>query len=73
MGGIFCVFLKELQNWLFDPSQSWLGHYSGRVKVRRAGLWNNRHVDETHDPAFLRVLEALIQQIPVCYQLLAQE
>ena len=47
-----------------EPSQSWLGSHSGRERVRRSGLWNNRHVDESHDPAFLGILERLIDRIP---------
>lgn len=46
-----------------EPSQSWLGHFSGRDKVRRSGLWNNRHVDEHHDPAFLGVFARLVEGI----------
>ena len=57
-----------LSNYLtpsgIEPSQGWLGQYSGREKVRKSGLWNNRHVDETHDPAFLAVFERLIERIP---------
>lgn len=45
-------------------SGSWLGLHSGRERVRRSGLWNNRHVDEQHDPGFLDVLEHLIDEIP---------
>ena len=45
---------------LDPPSHAWLGHLSSREKVRRSGLWNQRHVDESHDPAFLEVLEGLI-------------
>lgn len=48
-----------------EPTQGWLGHHSGRDKVRRSGLWNQQHVDETHDPAFLGVFERLIERIPV--------
>lgn len=44
------------------PSQSWLGHYSDRDKVRRSGLWNQRHVDENYAPRFLDVLEAAIKR-----------
>lgn len=47
-----------------EPNQSWLGLHSGRDKVRRSGLWNQRHVDETHDPAFLGMFEGLIELIP---------
>lgn len=42
------------------PSEEWLGHYSDRDQVRRSGLWNNRHVDETWDPTFLEEMESLI-------------
>ena len=44
------------------PSPSWLGLYSGRDKVRRSGLWNQRHVDEKYVPNFLDVLEAAIER-----------
>ena len=42
------------------PSPRWLGHCCNREKVRRSGLWNQNHVDETCDPAFLDKLETLI-------------
>ena len=41
------------------PSAAWLGHQSGRPRVRESGLWNNNHVDEDYDPAFLDTLEQL--------------
>lgn len=41
------------------PSAAWLGHFSGRSRVRRSGLWNQRHVEEDYDPTFLDVIEAL--------------
>ncbi|MBI3507095.1 MAG: hypothetical protein HY059_19845 [Proteobacteria bacterium] len=44
------------------PSPSWLGHSSSRDKVRRSGLWNQRHVDESYDPSFLDMLETAIEQ-----------
>lgn len=47
-----------------QPSANWLGHFSGRERVRRSGLWNNNHVDETYDPAFLGVFETLVRQTP---------
>lgn len=47
------------------PSANWLGHACTRDKVRRSGLWNNNHVDETYDPAFLDVLERRILATPV--------
>ena len=44
------------------PSATWLGHFSGRSRVRLSGLWNQRHVEDAYDPAFLDVLQALIEQ-----------
>ena len=44
------------------PSPSWLGLYSGRDKVRRSGLWDQRHVDEKYVPNFLDVLDAAIER-----------
>jgi hypothetical protein len=38
------------------PSSSWLGLQCDREKVRRSGLWNSNHVDESYDPAFLSAL-----------------
>lgn len=46
-----------------QPSKGWLGHFSGRDKVKRSGLWNNRHVDEAYDPAFLSVFARLLDGI----------
>lgn len=41
-----------------DPaSPGWLGHCCNRPLVRASGLWNNNHVDESYDPAFLDRLE----------------
>lgn len=42
------------------PSAEWLGHHSSRPHVRASGLWNQNHVDENYDPAFLADLEQLI-------------
>ncbi|WP_080579074.1 hypothetical protein [Sinorhizobium fredii] len=42
------------------PSEGWLGHHCDRERVRGSGLWNQNHVDETHDPSFLDVLERLV-------------
>jgi hypothetical protein len=44
------------------PSRSWLGLDSGRDKVRRSGLWNQRHVDENYMRGFLDVLETTIER-----------
>ena len=45
------------QTGIDPPSANWLGHSCTREKVRRSGLWNNNHVDEAYDPAFLDVME----------------
>lgn len=42
------------------PSANWLGARSDRERVRASGLWNNNHVDEGHDPAFLDEMAALV-------------
>ena len=47
---------------LDPPSPQWLGHVSDRALVRCSGLWNQRHVVETHDPAFLNIFEMMIAQ-----------
>jgi len=47
-----------------QPSADWLGHYSGRERVRRSGLWNNNHVDEAYDPDFLNLLDDLVRRMP---------
>lgn len=46
---------------LDSPSEHWLGHFSNRIRVRESGLWSQQHVEETHDPEFLNVLEDLIK------------
>jgi len=44
-------------------SLSWLGRFCDREKVRHSGLWNQNHVDEQYNPAFLDSLERLILQM----------
>lgn len=48
---------------LDPPSRNWLGNFCDRERVRKSGLWNQNHVDETYDPAFLGVLEELIAEM----------
>ena len=43
------------------PSPGWLGHFSDRLLVRSSGLWNQRHVEEAHDPMFLDVFKKMIE------------
>ena len=44
------------------PSAKWLGRYSDRPLVRESGLWNNNHVNESWDSAFLGVLSHFIDR-----------
>ena len=48
---------------LDPPSPGWLGHHSDRERVRKSGLWNQNHVDETYDPAFLDTLDRLVSDV----------
>lgn len=54
-----------LSNWekapLDPPSASWLGSFSLHERVRKSGLWNNNHVEETYNPMFLGVFEHLVE------------
>ena len=50
---------------LDSPSANWLGHASDRPYVQGSGLWNQRHVGETHDPHFLDTLELVIEGMEV--------
>jgi len=46
-----------------DPaSSSWLGLSSGRERVRRSGLWNQRHVEDEYDPGSLGIFDAAIER-----------
>ena len=46
-----------------DPaSDNWLGLHCPKEKVRGSGLWNQRHVEEEHDGAFLPTLERLVDE-----------
>ena len=47
-----------------DPaSGNWLGECCNRKRVKTSGLWNQNHVNEQHDPAFLDTLETLIHEM----------
>jgi hypothetical protein len=48
---------------LDPPSANWLGRHGNRELVRKSGLWNQNHVDETYDPTFLDRLEKLISEM----------
>jgi hypothetical protein len=54
------ALLSNFQKPQLDPpSLQWLGHCCDRDRVRASGLWNQNHVDENYDPAFLNELEHL--------------
>ena len=48
---------------LDPPSADWLGHSCNRELVRKSGLWNQNHVDEAYDPAFLDCFETLVSEM----------
>jgi hypothetical protein len=48
---------------LDPPSAGWLGHSCNRERVRKSGLWNQNHVDETYDPAFLGCFEKFVSKM----------
>jgi hypothetical protein len=57
------ALLSNYQRPVIDPpSPDWLGNASSRSLVRGSGLWNQRHVEEAHDPAFLVSLEMAIER-----------
>jgi hypothetical protein len=45
---------------LDPPSTTWLGHFCNRERVRKSGLWNQNHVEETYNPTFLDDLDHLV-------------
>jgi hypothetical protein len=48
---------------LDPPSAGWLGHSCNRERVRKSGLWNQNHVEEAYDPAFLGCFEKLVSEM----------
>jgi hypothetical protein len=58
------ALLSNFKKPPFDqPSPQWLGHHCDRDRVRGSGLWNQNHVDESYDPAFLNDLEKLVEEM----------
>ncbi|HEY1307271.1 MAG TPA: hypothetical protein VGF24_27135 [Vicinamibacterales bacterium] len=59
------ALLSNLAKPSLDPhSPNWRGLACarGRARVRDSGLWNQNHVDEDYDPAFLDVFEKLARE-----------
>jgi hypothetical protein len=48
---------------LDQPSAGWLGHGCNRERVRKSGLWNQNHVEEAYDPAFLGCFKRLVSEM----------
>ena len=48
---------------LDPPSSHWLGRHCDRDRVRASGLWNQNHIDESYDSAFLHDLERLVGRV----------
>ena len=46
-----------------SPSPKWLGYSCNREKVRESGLWNQNHVEEDYDPAFLDTFATLVSEM----------
>ena len=57
--GLLSNFAREHVD---TASKLWLGSYCDREKVRRSELWNNNHVDEVYDRAFLHLLEGYVER-----------
>ncbi|WP_435069090.1 hypothetical protein [Haloplanus sp. C73] len=43
-------------------ADDWLGHHSRSPQIRRSGLWNVNHTEESYDPDFLSRLETAIAE-----------
>jgi hypothetical protein len=41
------------------PNATWLGRHSPDERIRRSGLWNLDHVNDSHDVAFLELMGKL--------------
>lgn len=58
------ALLSNFQRQPLDPpSQEWRGHRCDREKVQLSGLWNQNHVNEAYNPAFLQTMEILIDKM----------
>jgi hypothetical protein len=44
-------------------SEHWLGNWSDRGRVKGSSLWNQNHVDETFDPAFISQFRSIIDHL----------
>jgi len=53
---------KHANDPIDPPSPTWLGRHAcdKDEKVRKSGLWNDKHVDESYNTQFLEVLEQCV-------------
>lgn len=52
------ALLSNYQKTVIDArSKDWLGNHSRSEKIRRSGLWNVNHVEESYDSSFLDLLD----------------
>jgi len=51
---------QRIRNPVDPPSQTWLGQWAQSPKVRKSGLWNSNHVEDSIDKQFLVTLKSLI-------------
>jgi hypothetical protein len=58
------ALLSNYNKSSLDPaSKNWLGNDCDRERVRNSGLWNQNHVDENYDPAFLDRFDRLVSEV----------
>ncbi|WP_216366915.1 hypothetical protein [Halovulum dunhuangense] len=61
--GAISLLSNHERAWIDPPSTNWLGHNSTRPLVRDSGLWNQNHVCEPDNPAFLDLFEELVERV----------
>jgi hypothetical protein len=61
IAGNAIALLSHRSGGLDQVSAQWLGLEAASEKVRTSALWNEDHVDEAYDPAFLDTLERLVR------------
>lgn len=62
VGGARWLLLSSLYG-LVAPDAVIAPYDSNRARVLASGLWNQHHVDEIYDPAFLNTLETIIAEL----------
>lgn len=57
------ALLSNFEKEPIDPcSKDWLGKESPKKEIRKSGLWNVNHVDESYSSDFLDLLEEKVEQ-----------